>query len=283
VLGFMLLGWPLPRSFSPVERTFLEALARPCAQALERAHLSEALREAHARAEAAVRLRDEFLSVASHELKTPLTSLILQHGLISRALGPDSRERVGPRLTTATRQVQRLTSLVDNLLDVSQLALGKLTLEPTEVDLAQAVRDVVEQLEEVFTQAACVVHVDATGPLPGLWDAPRLEQVLIHLLGNAAKYGAGRPVHVGVGLEAGHAWVVVRDQGIGIPPEALPRLFGRFERAVSERHYGGLGLGLYLSRQIVDALGGRIEVDSRPGEGATFTVRLPCTPPPPRP
>ncbi|HZI16650.1 MAG TPA: HAMP domain-containing sensor histidine kinase, partial [Myxococcus sp.] len=203
----------------------------------------------------------------------------LQHGLIDRALTGEAREKVGPRLATAVRQVQRLAALVDNLLDVSRLSLGRLSLEPTEVDLGQAVRDAVERMEEVFSQAGCTVRVDVPGPLTGRWDSLRLDQVLVNLLTNAAKYGAGRPVAVEAraeGDEAVRLWV--RDEGIGIDEKDLPRLFGRFERAVSDRHYGGLGLGLFISRQIVDAMGGSIEVESRPGVGSTFTVRLPRAP-----
>jgi signal transduction histidine kinase len=249
-----------------------EELARRVAGALENASL-------YRDAQSAVRMRDEFLSVASHELKTPLTSLKLQHGLIDRALTGEAREKVGPRLATAVRQVQRLAALVDNLLDVSRLSLGRLSLEPTEVDLGQAVRDAVERMEEVFSQAGCTVRVDVPGPLTGRWDSLRLDQVLVNLLTNAAKYGAGRPVAVEAraeGDEAVRLWV--RDEGIGIDEKDLPRLFGRFERAVSDRHYGGLGLGLFISRQIVDAMGGSIEVESRPGVGSTFTVRLPRAP-----
>ncbi|WP_375743002.1 GAF domain-containing protein [Corallococcus interemptor] len=228
-------------------------------------------------AQSAVRLRDEFLSVASHELKTPLTSLILQHNLIGRAL--ETAGTPGPvtgRLNTARRQVLRLTALVDNLLDVSRMSLGKLALERAEVDLAELTRDALERLGDVFTQAGCPLKLELPRTLTGQWDALRLDQVLVNLLSNAAKYGAGHPVSVRAGVDArDEAWVEVRDEGIGIEADALPRLFGRFERAVSERHYGGMGLGLYISRQIVEALGGRIDVDSQPGRGATFTLRLP--------
>ncbi|MCP3136128.1 HAMP domain-containing histidine kinase [Pyxidicoccus sp. QH1ED-7-1] len=131
-------------------------------------------------------------------------------------------------------------------------------------------------MEEVFTQAGCTVRVDVPGPLPGRWDSSRLDQVLVNLLTNAAKYGAGHPVVVEAAHEGEESVrLSVRDEGIGISEKDLPRLFGRFERAVSERHYGGLGLGLYISRQIVDAMGGRIDVESRPGVGSIFTVRLP--------
>ncbi|NTX06506.1 GAF domain-containing protein [Myxococcus sp. CA040A] len=269
-LGVITLGTSPPqRPLAMSDVSMMEELARRVAVALENASL-------YRDAQAAVRLRDEFLSVASHELKTPLTSLKLQHGLIDRALGPDSREKVAPRLSTAMRQVQRLATLVDHLLDVSRVSLGRLALEPTEVDLGQAVRDAVERMEEVFAVAGCSVRVDIPEPLQGRWDSLRLDQVLVNLLTNAAKYGAGRPVQV-TAAEAGDGVVrlSVRDEGIGISETDLPRLFGRFERAVSDRHYGGLGLGLYISRQIVEAMGGRIEVESREGVGSVFTVHLP--------
>jgi signal transduction histidine kinase len=127
----------------------------------------------------------------------------------------------------------------------------------------------------VFAQAECEVHLSLGTEVRGQWDGSRLEQVVVNLLSNAAKYGAGRPVSIEVDLDEGQARLRVRDEGIGIAAETLPRLFGRFERGVSERHYGGLGLGLYISRQIVEAMGGTIDVRSELGQGALFTVRLP--------
>ncbi|MBN8229588.1 GAF domain-containing protein [Corallococcus macrosporus] len=258
------------RTLVAADVTMAEELALRVSVALENARLFHD-------AQAAVRLRDEFLSVASHELKTPLTSLILQHNLIGRALeNAGTQGPVTGRLNTAQRQVLRLTALVDNLLDVSRLSLGKLALERAEVDLAQLTRDAVERLEDVFAQARCPLTLELPRTLTGQWDSLRLDQVLVNLLTNAAKYGAGHPVTVRAGVDASdEVWLEVRDEGIGIEADALPRLFGRFERAVSERHYGGMGLGLYISRQIVEALGGRIDVDSQPGQGATFTLRLP--------
>ncbi|RUO94782.1 GAF domain-containing protein [Corallococcus sp. AB018] len=272
------------RALEAADVTMAEELALRLSVALENARLFHD-------AQSAVRLRDEFLSVASHELKTPLTSLILQHNLIGRALETAGTPGlVTGRLNTAQRQVLRLTALVDNLLDVSRLSLGKLSLERAEVDLVQLTRDAVERLGDVFAQARCTLELELPRTLTGQWDALRLDQVLVNLLSNAAKYGAGHPVSVRAGVDArDEAWVEVRDEGIGIEADALPRLFGRFERAVSERHYGGMGLGLYISRQIVEALGGRIDVDSQPGQGATFTLRLPRNtaearpPPPPKP
>ncbi|MCY1014573.1 ATP-binding protein [Pyxidicoccus sp. MSG2] len=268
VLGLIALRWTESRAFRPQEKAFLVALTRQCAQALERAELYRA-------AQAAVRLRDEFLSVASHELKTPLTSLRLQHTLIQRAVEEGVADKVRVRMAAASRQVDRLASLVDSLLDVSRLSLGKLALELSEVDLSQVVRDAHERLEAVFAQAECEVHLSLGTEVRGQWDGSRLEQVVVNLLSNAAKYGAGRPVSIEVDLDEGQARLRVRDEGIGIAAETLPRLFGRFERGVSERNYGGLGLGLYISRQIVEAMGGTIDVRSELGQGALFTVRLP--------
>ncbi|NMO14284.1 PAS domain-containing protein [Pyxidicoccus fallax] len=268
VLGLIILGWTRERPFRLREKTFLEAISRQCAQAMERAEL-------YRDAQAAIRLRDEFLSVASHELKTPLTSLRLQHSLVERAVGEGPPEKARTRLGAAVRQVDRLTSLVDSLLDVSRLSLGKLALELSEVDLGQVVRDGVERLEAVFTQAGCEVRLRVPVEVRGYWDGSRLEQVVVNLLSNAAKYGAGKPVDIEVDADEGQARLRVRDEGIGISSEAMPRLFGRFERGVSDRHYGGLGLGLYISRQIVEAMGGGIQVESQQGEGALFTVRLP--------
>ena len=129
----------------------------------------------------------------------------------------------------------------------------------------------------VFSQAGCSVRLEVSGEVRGCWDGSRLEQVVVNLLSNAAKYGAGKPVFIQVDAEGGQARLRVRDEGIGISEEALPRLFGRFERGVSERHYGGLGLGLYISRQIVGAMGGTIQVESQQDQGALFTVLLPLT------
>jgi signal transduction histidine kinase len=124
------------------------------------------------------------------------------------------------------------------------------------------------------------LSITAESSIPGEWDRLRLEQVLTNLLSNAIKYGSGKPVHVQVRSGTTRAWVVVRDEGIGIQAEALERIFEKFERAVSAQHYGGLGLGLYVTRQIIESMGGGVRVVSTPGQGATFTVELPRHPAP---
>ncbi|WP_257449038.1 PAS domain-containing sensor histidine kinase [Archangium lipolyticum] len=269
VVGLMILSAAAPqRRYDEQDLSLAEELAHRVAMALENIRL---FREA----KQAVGLRDEFLSIASHELKTPLTSLKLQHALIDRFLGPETRAAVGPRLSAAIRQVERLSSLVGSLLDVSRIGAGRLTLEPVDMELTQLIREVMDRFSEVFAQAECTVDFPATPPVRGYWDPLRLDQVLVNLLSNAAKYGAGKPIRVRVAVEGTLASVMIQDEGIGISPEHLPRLFSRFGRAVSERHYGGLGLGLFISRQIIEAMGGSIRVESWPARGSTFTVELP--------
>ncbi|HEX5748839.1 MAG TPA: response regulator [Archangium sp.] len=234
---------------------------------------------ARGRAEEAVLLRDEFLLVASHELKTPLTSLLLQERMLERSVEqagtPSGMERLRRCSVAMRRQCEQLARLIDSLLDVSRITSGRLVLERSRVDLVQLVQDSMERLRSQAESARCPLHLEAGPPVFGQWDRFRLEQVVVNLLTNALKYGAGKPVDLRVHAEGSQAVLVVRDHGIGIREEDQKRIFGRFERAVPTRHFGGVGLGLYISRQIVNAHAGTIELTSRPAEGATFTVRLP--------
>jgi signal transduction histidine kinase len=230
---------------------------------------------------AAVHARDEFLSMASHELKTPLTSLKLQLELVKTTLGGAEgalAQRLGSKINTMSRQLQRLDALNSSLLDVTALDSGRLHLEPQRIDLAVLVREAVERLEPTFARAGCEVRLELSGEAQGWWDSLRLEQVVVNLLSNAVKYGSGKPIHVLLQQRQGQVLLAVKDHGIGISEEAQARLFRKFERAVPSQHYSGLGLGLYISRMLVDAMGGTLRVVSRLGEGATFTVSLPCEP-----
>ncbi|MFY2558309.1 PAS domain-containing sensor histidine kinase [Corallococcus terminator] len=228
----------------------------------------------------AIRLRDEFLTVASHELKTPLTPLHLKLQMLARAAqerrGPELLERLPADLEVMLRQVKRLSTLVGELLDMTLISGGppRLALEP--VALRALVHAVAARFAREAQRTGTPLHVEVDDGVVGQWDRGLLEQALSNLLSNALKYGEGRPVHLRAGRTAEHAWLSVRDEGIGIPPAAMDRIFEKFERAVSARHYGGLGLGLYIARQNVRALGGTIEARSTPGQGATFTVSLPC-------
>lgn len=232
----------------------------------------------------AVRARDEFLSIASHELKSPLTALSLQlHAMIR----PGASELVlpeptGKKLRFAARQTERLTKLLNELFDVSRIHAGRLSLDLEEMDLSALVRDVAAR----FADSAAHVHselvVKAKEPCVGRWDRMRLEQVVVNLLSNAIKFGSGQPIELRVEVVE-HGTVArfsVRDRGIGIAPEDIERIFSRFERAVPSRSHAGLGLGLYIVRQIVVAHGGTVRVASKPGEGAEFYVELPISGPP---
>jgi PAS domain S-box-containing protein len=224
-----------------------------------------------------VAARDEFLSIASHELRTPLTPLGLQLEMLEQSL---SRLEVPPsgalrKLEIARRQVDRLARLVEGLLDVSRIATGRLRIEPEEIDLEATLRDVVLEHRGMAERTGCTLELSSDGPLVGRWDRSRVEQIVANLLSNAIKYSAGKPIEVRLSQDDGIVSIAVVDRGLGIAAEDIERIFGRFERAVSSRQYGGLGLGLYIARQLARAHGGDISVESRLGAGATFTLRLP--------
>lgn len=226
--------------------------------------------------EAALRTRDDFLSIASHELRTPLTTIALAaHGALHalRESG-HSLPTVADDIRMLQRQGHRLELLVQGLLDVSLLTAGRLELDLEDVDLAELAGQVCERFagEARKREAPITLRADSTR---GRWDAFRLDQVLTNLVTNAIKYGSGRPVDVTIGAEGNTARIMVRDRGIGIAEKDQRRIFGRFERAVSDRHYGGLGLGLWIARQMVEAMAGSIRVDSALGDGSTFIVELP--------
>jgi PAS domain S-box-containing protein len=235
------------------------------------------LKKANAEAQQAIAVRDEFLSIASHELRTPLTALQLQIETLRDSVGELDPDGLRKRVAKAEKQVARLGKLIANLLDVSRIVSGRLQLELEEFDAADAVREVVDRFAEEADRAGCTIELAATSAV-GRWDRLRLEQVVTNLLSNAIKYAPGAPIQVAI--DGGPTTrLVVQDQGIGIAGEDLSRIFGRFERAAPTRHYGGLGMGLFIAQQIVQAHGGTIAAASTPGQGARFTVELPPAPP----
>ena len=256
------------RRYEPDDLALGEALAYRAGLAIDNARL-------HAEAHDAIRVRDEFLSIASHELKTPITTLQLQIQSLLRRADGGAIEGLGTRLGAAERQVDRLTGLINDLLDISRITGGRLDLNLEDVDLAGVVRDVTARMEEQLARAGCPLTLSSPEAQRGKWDRLRLDQIVTNLLSNAMKYGTGQPIEITVGGSPDTVRLEVRDHGIGIAPEHQSRIFDRFERAVSGRHYGGLGLGLWIVRQIVDALGGSIRVRSAAGEGSTFVVELP--------
>ncbi len=221
-------------------------------------------------------MRDEFLAIASHELYTPVTSLqLLVQGLRTGTI-PASPETLSRTFGVAERQTKKLTRLIDELLNVSRIQRSGLALKLATVDLAAVTREVTQRFEDELARAGSALVLHAEAPVRGLWDRDRLEQVVTNLVSNAAKFGAGKPIEITVEEAGGTARLIVTDHGIGIAPGRLSRIFDRFERAVSPRQYGGLGLGLYIVREIAQALGGSVRVESQVGLGSTFTLELPC-------
>ena len=267
-LGVLTFGrgpaWP---GYGDDDLAVAEELARRAAMALENTRLYE-------QAVNAVGVRDEFLAIAGHELRTPLTPILFQAELLGRVTADTPMAKVRERAEKLVRNAERLARLVDELLDVSRITAGRLTLDPEELDLADAVREVAARMADDCARARVELRIDVV-PAIGRWDRLRVEQVVGNLLGNAIKYGAGKPVEVTLTAGGGHARLVVRDHGIGIAPSDQARIFQRFERAVPSRHFGGLGLGLWIVRQVVEAHGGTIALRSLHGEGAEFTVELP--------
>ncbi|MFP2911827.1 ATP-binding protein, partial [Pyxidicoccus sp. 3LFB2] len=270
VLGVLSLAMDGARRLGPVDLSLAQELARRAGLVLENARLFREVQDA-------VHLRDEFLTVAAHELRTPLTTLRLQLGsVLHHAASTPLAPELVTRLDRSMRQVRRLGTLVESLLDVSQLSSGELHLTPERLELVEVVGVVLEryraEAEGVGSQLGMSGRQQG---LWGLWDRARVEQAVAALVGNALKFGPGRPVQVEVSSAGPMGRVRVLDRGIGIPEEQLERIFERFGRAVSSRSYGGLGLGLYLARRAAEAHGGRAWAEPREGGGAVFILELP--------
>jgi signal transduction histidine kinase len=238
---------------------------------VDKDRLIEELREA-------VRARDEFVAIAAHELRNPMTPILMQVGLLLKAARSPSRchpEIIAPRVEVLEQAVQEFVRRSTTLLDVSRITAGNLRIEPTEVDLTMVMHSVVDRAAVAARMRRCRLETDLQENVVGLWDRLAIEQVVENLLSNAIKFGAGKPVSIS--LHAGNeaAELTIRDRGIGISAEDRARIFQRFERAVTRREHGGFGIGLWLANQMVVAMGGTIDVESNPGEGSAFMVRLP--------
>jgi PAS domain S-box-containing protein len=224
----------------------------------------------------ALRLRDEFLSIASHELRTPLTALQLQLEGLKHRLSGDPKN--ASKVEKAWRAGERLAALIDTILDVSRIATGRLQFKHEPFDLSEAVEDVVERFQDAAERERCDLSLVRKESVFGVWDRVRVEQILTNLIANALKYAPGAPVEVGVERSGSVARVEVRDHGPGIAEDALPRIFGRFERAAPPGA-GGLGVGLYVARQLAQAHGGTLDAVNVEDGGARFTLRLPTESP----
>jgi PAS domain S-box-containing protein len=261
------------RKYGPEDLGLAEELARRAGLAVDNARLFHEAQEA-------LKARDEFLSMASHDLRSPLTSLRLQLQAVRRNLlpesdGPRSTEKLAARVESMERQTDRMLHMMDALLDITQMTAGRLELKRQKLDLVEMVRASVATLEEELRQSGVQVRLHAEGPVEGMWDSLRLEQIIDNLLSNAVKYGQGRPVDITVSTDGTTATLEVRDQGVGVAPEDQERLFERFERVRLDRGVTGYGVGLWIVRRVVEAHGGSISIKSRLGEGASFIVQLP--------
>jgi two-component system, OmpR family, sensor histidine kinase SenX3 len=222
--------------------------------------------------------RDEFVSLASHELMTPVTSLRLQTERMRRLLAQKPQEAngdVAAMLDVFDRQLGRLSLLCDELVSATSIEASELSLVREASDLSDLVRRAVEDVAAQIPQARRAVDLRVETALVGRWDGEQIVRMLLHLVKNAITFGEGKPVLIELTMHEGRARLAVRDQGIGIEKADQERIFERFERAVPSSHFGGLGLGLYIARAIARAHGGAIWVESAPGAGATFTVDLP--------
>ena len=230
--------------------------------------------------EHAVRMRDDFMSIVSHEVRTPLNGLILETQLRKMHLARDNAaaftmEKMQAMVDRDERQIQSLIRLIEDMLDVSRIRTGKLSIRPSTFDLSQTVANLLESFAAQISAAQSRVNFTACQSVTGQWDEFRIEQVVSNLLTNALRYGARKPVEVSVYVEGANAIIDVRDQGIGISEENQQRIFHQFERVAGSDVVNGLGLGLFISEQIIAAHNGSISVHSTLGEGALFRVSLP--------
>lgn len=241
--------------------------------------LLTALQHTQAELQRALHMRDEFMSMVSHELRTPLSVMTLDQSMrrdkLARGdLGYFSAERLQAMQARDARQLRTMTRLIDDMLDVSRIQHGKLSIRPRETDLGELARCIAEDFSTHFGQVA--LQVEAQTDVVGQWDDSRIGQVLVNLLNNALRYGEGRPVRVDVSRTGdGMARLAVTDQGMGISQEDQHRVFDQFERLPAASQLPGMGLGLFISRHFVQAHGGRINLQSAPGKGACFEVLLP--------
>lgn len=227
-----------------------------------------------------IKIRDEFLSIASHELKTPLTLVLLQiqralYNIRNVSLAKFSVENLLKMLEGVEQQTKRLARMISDLLNVSLITTGKFNLELGKTDLTAIVKDVSERIPQTLNKADYPLTLEVAESIFGRWDKVRIEQAVVNLVSNAIKYGNNKPVAITVKKSNGIARVAVKDNGIGIAEADKKKIFARFQRGVSSKDYQGLGVGLYITNQIICAHKGSIKVESRVGRGSTFIIELP--------
>lgn len=246
--------------------------------------LMQQLQSTQGELQAAIRMRDDFMSMVAHELRTPLNSLFLEAQLRKMQLDRGRADifdaaYLQNMVARDKRQVEAMTRLIDDMMDASRIRSNQLSIRPDPVELSSLLARVVTNLSNQALAAGCTITLEAGKPVTLMGDEFRIEQVVINLLTNALRYGAGKPVDVCLSLLPKSACISVRDHGRGISEADQQRIFEQFSRVASDDGTGGLGLGLYITHQLVKAHGGKIRVESRLDEGSLFTVTLPLTPP----
>jgi PAS domain S-box-containing protein len=237
--------------------------------------------EARLEAERSTRMRDDFLSIASHELRTPITPIRLHMQIMKqkmRSLNPDlipGYDGLMKAFDISEHELDDLSRLIEDLLDVTRITAKRLTLNRRETDLIVIVNEALDLLRPELSKSGCSVTFHSPQKVVGIWDSDRIKQIVINLLTNAAKYGRGKPIEITALIDDGRAKLLVRDHGIGISKENQKKIFNRFERVAPISHYAGLGLGLFISRELAISHEGDILVESELGVGSTFTLALP--------
>jgi signal transduction histidine kinase len=242
--------------------------------------LLQQLRATQAELQRSLRLRDEFMSMVAHELRTPLNTLFLETQMrtvnLERGnLAAFETDKLHKMVARDGRQIRSMVRLIDDMLDVSRITSGKLSIRREAVDLTALVRRVADDLAQHAGATGSVLEVLAFDTITGFWDAFRVEQIVVNLISNALRYGQGQPIEISLAHTQNSAVIEVRDHGIGINAKDQERIFDAFERVVHQDRTGGLGLGLFITKQLVDAHGGAITLQSQPGNGALFSVTLP--------
>lgn len=243
------------------------------------------LRATQAELERSVRMRDDFMSMVAHELRTPLNTLFLETQLRGMQLDKGnmaafSEDLLRKMVARDGRQIHSMIRLINDMVDVTRIRSGKLSIRPAETELAALLERIVGDLAQRAEADGGTILLHAPEKVAGVWDEFRVEQVIINLLTNALRYGGSKPVKITLLRDEQHAEIEVRDQGVGISPEDQLRIFNPFERAGTKDVREGLGLGLYIARQLAESHGGKLEVSSKPNEGAAFKLTLPLQLPP---
>lgn len=267
-------------TFTEHQSAFLNHVSENIGIAINTSNNHKKVQELLEQLKKSVAIRDEFMSIASHELKTPITSLKLQAQLRMRALKRGDKtaftpEKLAQLFDSDQKEFDQLTHLIDDILDISRINSGKLSMTLVRFDLCELVKSIVERSSELFVVADCPIELKLCPPVFGHWDRFRIEQVIMNLLTNAIRYGEKQPILLNMQISLNRVQIIVIDSGRGIAPENHHRIFERFERAVVGNEISGLGLGLYIVKQIVEAHHGSVRVESELNQGATFIVELP--------